>query len=196
MASSSRKRRLDLSLEIARTGSEMAPCTHCRHAKPRAGQTPPKCIVGVKSGKCSECVRKGYSDCDVTLSASEWERFRKTRDKLRADLEKADEEEISLLLEQRRLLDRISSHKAKKIRLRKQLRLAENRTDGAVAKELEALEAEEAAEPVPEPDEAGVVVDESLPSGWDMSVFDWDGLCDPSVPLDTLESFPVGSSGG
>ena len=34
----------------------------------------------------------------------------------------------------------------KKIRLRKQLRLSENRTDAAVAQELEALEAEDALE--------------------------------------------------
>jgi hypothetical protein len=34
----------------------------------------------------------------------------------------------------------------KKVRLRKQLRLSENRTDAAVAQELEALEAEDALE--------------------------------------------------
>jgi hypothetical protein len=34
----------------------------------------------------------------------------------------------------------------KKIRLRKQLRLSENRTDAAVTQELEALEAEDALE--------------------------------------------------
>lgn len=165
-----------LAIEIARTGKEMAPCHHCRNAKVSPGDPPPKCILGLRSGKCSECVRKGYTDCDVTLSAPEWTRFRDTRDKLQKELEEMEEKEVELLLEESRVRERLIKHKAKKIRLRKQLRLASGRAESSVAKELEELEGEESKEDVP--------VVETVPSEkafdpWQMTPLEWEQLCDP-----------------
>lgn len=88
--------------------------------------------MGPRSGKCSECIRKGCKDCDVTVSRPEWERLREVREQLRLDIERIEEEEIKL--------------KMRKVRLRKQLRLAERRTDDAVAEELDELEEAEAVE--------------------------------------------------
>lgn len=129
MSSSSHKRRKRLAEETEASGLEMAPCSNCRKSK---GPGQRKCIVGPRSGKCSECIRKGCKDCDVKVSRPEWEKLRDVRDQLRLDIEKIEEEEIKL--------------KMRKVRLRKQLRLAERRTDDAVAEELDDLEEAEAAE--------------------------------------------------
>jgi hypothetical protein len=96
----------------------------------------------------------------VKLSVPEWERFRDTRERLSRELEAADEEELSLLMAQQDLLRKLSQHKAKKIRLRKQLRLAENRTETAVTRELDELEMAEAVEEefLPSFEPAGVEV--------------------------------------
>lgn len=155
----------------------MAPCSSCRNARPKKGEPKPKCIVGPRSGKCSECVRKGYPDCDVTVSRPEWERLRDARDSLRRDIEKIEEEEVELL-------QKLASRRAKKIRLRKQLRLSERRTEEAVAQELEDLEAAEAIEdqflPPEDPvDTSGVEVLESpflFHDILEMPPSDWDQL--------------------
>ena len=82
----------------------------------------------------------------MKLSVPEWEKFRDVRQRLSKELEDADEEEVRLLMAQQDLLRKLSQHKAKKIRLRKQLRLAENRTETAVSRELDELEIAEAVE--------------------------------------------------
>jgi hypothetical protein len=202
MASAAKLKRLRLEADIKATGTEMPPCTRCRTAKVKSGDPRPKCIVGPKSGRCSECVRKGYhKDCDVKLSVPEWERFRDTRERLSKELEAADEEELRLLMEQQDVLRKLSTHKAKKIRLRKQLRLAENRTETAITRELDELEMAEAVEEefLPSVEPTGVEVsgppNEADP--WGMSPSDWIGLCDPSFPLEGLESYgsQLGTSG-
>lgn len=194
MASVAKHKRLRLAAETAATGTEMPPCTRCQNAKVKPGETRPKCIVGPKSGRCSECIRKGYhKECDVKLSVPEWEKFRNVRERLSKELDDADEEEVRLLTAQQDLLRKISQHKAKKIRLRKQLRLAENRTENAVSRELDELEAAESVENefLPSFEPSGVEV--SGPSvdsdPWGMSPSDWVGLCDPTFPLEGLESY-------
>jgi hypothetical protein len=132
MASDSSINRKHLAAEVS-TGPEMAPCSSCRNAKPLPDGSRPKCVIGARSQRCSECVRKGYTKCDVTLTAPQWLKLRNTRNKLRRELEELEEEEIVLL---KQLADR----RMKKVRLRKQLRLAENRTDDAIGEELDALE--------------------------------------------------------
>lgn len=188
-----------LAVEINRSGKEMAPCYHCRAARPVSGQERPKCVVGVRSRKCSECVRKGYKDCDATLSVPEWTKYRDTRDKLQRELDSMEEREVELLHEQSRLQQRLLEHKAKRIRLRKQLRLASGRTESAVEKELEELERAEAGED----EEPGV---ETLPSTqtpdiWQMSALEWEQICDPlfdwsvpPVPADLDSSIVATSS--
>ena len=110
----------------------MAPCTGCRNARPKKGELKPRCIVGPRSGRCSECIRKGRK-CDVTLSRPEWKRLRDSREDFKKKLERAEEKEAELL-------QQLLTHKARTIRLRKQLRLAKSRTDNAIAQELDNLE--------------------------------------------------------
>ena len=125
-----RHNRLSLCKEVESSGYEMAPCSACRSAKPKEDGSKPRCIVGAKSSRCSECIRKGYVKCNVTLSRPEWMRLRDLREKYRKELVEAEEEEAALL-------ERLSRRKAKTARLRKQLIEAEERTAKAVAKEVE-----------------------------------------------------------
>jgi len=76
----------------------MLPYTRYRNAKVKKGESRPKCIVRPKSGRCLECVRKGYyKDYNVKLSIPEWEKFRNVRKRLSKELEDANEEEVRLL---------------------------------------------------------------------------------------------------
>jgi hypothetical protein len=179
MSSSKSLSRKHLSLEIQHNGIEMAPCTKCQHAKVKPGETRPKCIVGPQSGKCSECVRKGYSQCDVTLSAPQWTKLRDARDALRRDIEKIEEEEIELL-------QKLTARRMKKVRLRKQLRLSENRTDTAVAQELEDLENAEAIERafLPQDEEFGIEIPDqsfAFSSILEMPTECWEELWQPEA---------------
>lgn len=201
MSSAAAVARLSLSKETLESGTEMAPCTACRNAKVKKDEPRPKCIAGLKSGRCSECVRKGYSGCDVTLSAPEWMKFRDMREKFRKELDEAEEEEIRLLHQQQDILARLTRHKAKKVRLRKQMRLAGERTDSAVARELDDLESADAVEarylPVVEPDGVEAVEGASSSAVWEMPPSDWAGLCDVDFPLEGLDTIgiPVSSGG-
>ena len=131
----------------------------------------------------------------MTVSRAEWERVRDGRDRLRKDLERVEEREVELM---RQLFE----HRARTLRLRKQLRLAERRTDEAVASELDSLEVLEEAERVeaerveaervgasnlPEEEEPTVVVEEHsfFNDMLEMGPRDWaviDGL-DPFLNL-------------
>lgn len=164
--------RTHLSSEIQFNGIEMAPCTECRNAYLQPGEDRPICIVGPQSDKCSEYVRKGHPDCDVTLSASQWTKLQDAREALRRAIEKVEEEEVELL-------QKLTAQRMKKIRLRKQLHFSEHRTDTAVAQELEDLEAAEAVEKtfLPPGESLGVEVPENpfdfhgilemSPASWD-----------------------------
>ncbi len=89
-----------------------------------------------------------------------------------------DEQEVELL-------QRLTAHKAKRIRLRKQLRLAEARVDAEVS--AEAVRLDEADHTIAEA--VGVDVSGPPDSAWDMTVAEWETLCDPLAPLD-LSEFP------
>lgn len=156
MSSSKSLRRKNLAFEIQRDGTEMAPCSKCRNAKVKPGEEKPKYIVGPQSERCSECVRKGQPHCDVTLSTPQWVKLRDARDALRRDIEKVEEEEVNLLQE-------LTARRMKKLRLRKQLRFSEERTNAAVSKELEELDALDAAEQafLPQEQELGVEIPEN-----------------------------------
>lgn len=176
--SSSLKRKA-LSLETESNGIEMAPCTQCRNSKPKRGEPKKRCIAGARSGRCSECIRKGYTSCDVTVSRAEWEKMRDGRELLRRDLERAEEKEAELL---QQLLD----HRARTIRLRKQLRQAENRTDKAVAQELDDVEEAERVESAfLGLEEPGVLVEERpfFHDVLEMVPGDW-------ASIDGLQGFP------
>ena len=174
MSSSRTRRRKILSDEISLSGVEMPPCSKCRNAKVRKGEPRPKCVVGVKSGCCSEYVRKGYSECDVTLNRAQWERLRDQREKLQRDLDNAEEAEAGLLHEQVVLSQKIAQHCAKTLRLRQQLRRAAQQTELAVAAEVAELDAEDVLDPVI--DEESVEVPEASRAFHDlleMSLQNW-----------------------
>jgi hypothetical protein len=189
MSSSAKRYRDNLSKETKESGIEMAPCTKCRNARVKPGQTRPKCIVGPKSGRCSECIRKGRTDCDVTVSRPEWEAIRDSRNALRLQLEESEEKEIELM-------HQLAVHRSRTLRLRKQLRQAENRTDTAVAAELDALDEVEGLEAMMESSGSplGVEVAEqpSFHGILDMPVSQWEAI--DGLP-DDFWSFAAGGSG-
>ena len=82
----------------------------------------------------------------MTVSRAEWERLRDSREDAKKELERAEEKEAELM-------QQLLTQRAKTIRLRKQLRLTESRTEKAVAQELEDQEAVDALEDLLVPDE-------------------------------------------
>lgn len=121
------ERRERQALLIESEGSEMpSPCSSCIGAKVAEGKSRPRCVVDVRFGCCSECVRKGYSSCDVTVTWTEWERLRNQRRQLKRKLDEAEE--------------RVTEAMTKVHRLRKQLRVAEEKEDRAISKEFVELQ--------------------------------------------------------
>jgi hypothetical protein len=146
----STNRRKELVLDIEQNGIEMAPCTACRTAKVAEGGVRPKCIMGPRSSKCSECLKHNRKSCDASLSYSQWQKLRDAREKLRRDIESLEEEEVVILQRLSQDQQRLAEKRMKKIRLRKQLRQAERRTDSAAVSALDELEMEEPPSVVPD----------------------------------------------
>jgi hypothetical protein len=122
-----KERRIRQAVLIESEGREMpSPCSACRNARVPEGKSRPRCIVDVRFGCCSECVRKGYSSCDVSVTWTEWERLREQRRRLKRKLEEAEE--------------KVTEAMAHVHRLRKQLRVAEEREEKAITKEFTALQ--------------------------------------------------------
>lgn len=90
--------------------------------------------MDLRTGRCAECARHGQS-CNSQVTRIEYEKIRKSREKLAAQLEEAEEEEDVLT---RKLLE----HRARIRRLRKQLRMKEQKEEQA--QELEAASIKEA----------------------------------------------------
>jgi hypothetical protein len=87
------------------------------------------------------------------LNAPEWLRLRNNRERLRLELEASEVKEVEFLKEeaelrkkQRLLSEKLLKHRMARIRLRKELRRANDRTDVEAAKELEELDTSEQAE--------------------------------------------------
>ena len=121
------ERRERQALLIESEGREMpSPCSACRDAKVPEGKQRPRCVVDVRFGCCSQCVRKGYTGCDVTVTWTEWERLRAQRRKLKRQMDEAEEQ--------------VTEAMARVHRLRKQLRVAEDREEKAISKEFLALQ--------------------------------------------------------
>ena len=200
--------------EIANSGHEMAPCNHCRSARILKDEPKVSCIVGPRLTSCSECIKKGYKDCDVTLSAPKWTRLQDLRERLRKEAEEADEEEVKLLHEQSELqrkyalarrqeereqqdiLRRLFEQKAKRIRLGKQLRLASDRTDAAVAKEILDMDEAEAVKDTafPASSSAGIENETGPSATWGSQ--DWLAFDNSFFPLDyeAILALPRGTS--
>ena len=123
-----KERRERQALDIESEGREMpSPCSLCQKAKPKENGDRPRCVVDVRFGCCSECVRKGESGCDVTVTWTEWERLRGQRRKLKRQLDEAEE--------------KVTEAMTRVHRLRKQLRVAEDREEKAISKEFKELQA-------------------------------------------------------
>ena len=162
--------------------------TRCHHCS----SVDKECKVDLRTGRCSECARLGQS-CNQQVTRIEYEKIRATRLKIARQLEEAEEEEDAMT---RKLLE----HRARVRRLRKQLRMKEEKE--AVAQDREAAsiaEAERAerelqdlfAKPIPldlpfcEP----VSFDGRL---W-KSPSEWSAL--DGVPFSVLGGTPVSESG-
>ena len=125
------KRRKALSRETLASGIEMAPCSGCQNAK-ISSRTRIRCVVGIRPGRCSECIRKGRK-CDILSNRLEWERLRDLRVSLQDRLQKAEEREEELQ-------QQWAKQRAEVMSLREQARLACARTDEEVAREIERVE--------------------------------------------------------
>lgn len=118
-------------------------CFHCAAANVA-------CVMDLRTGRCAECARHGQS-CNSQVTRIEYEKIRKSREKIAAQLEAAEEEEDELT---RKLLE----HRSRVRRLRKQLRMKEQKEaqaqDAEAASVAEAQRLEEeflsvSAEPIP-----------------------------------------------
>lgn len=93
------------------------------------------CKVHVRSGKCSECLRRGQR-CDLRVSASEWERLKGEKEKLRAGISEAYKA-------QEKAREDLRAAFAKEMRLRQQMDFLDKRVDEAVSVEVAAIQQEE-----------------------------------------------------
>lgn len=120
---SSRDRKERLAKNIASDGFTMpTKCYHCAQANTA-------CVMDLRTGRCAECARHGQS-CNSQVTRIEYEKIRRSREKLAAQLEAAEEEEDALT---RKLFE----HRARVRRLRKQLKMKEQKESSA--QEAEAL---------------------------------------------------------
>ncbi|KAK0952090.1 hypothetical protein LTR91_024611 [Friedmanniomyces endolithicus] len=108
-----RERRERQAIDIETEGREMpSPCTACREARSSDERPRPRCVVDVR--------------CDVSVTWTEWERLRSQRRKLKRQLDEAEE--------------KVTEAMTRVHRLRKQLRVAEDREEKEISKEFVALQ--------------------------------------------------------
>lgn len=139
-----KERKQRLSHNISADGFTMpTKCFHCTSAGV-------PCVMDLRTGRCAECARHGQS-CNSQVTRIEYEKIRKSREKIAAQLEAAEEEEDELT---RKLLE----HRSRVRRLRKQLRMKEQKeaqaqdAEASSIAEAERLEAEllsASSEPIP-----------------------------------------------
>lgn len=133
--SNSHQRRHRLARIIRENGIEMpSPCKKCINAR-----TKEKCVVDLSSGRCAPCVAKGRK-CDLVVTRLEFDKLRKSKEKLRRQIEESRKERASLW-------SKILEVEARNMRLEKQLEKAEVQESDAVEREMasiEELEQEEA----------------------------------------------------
>lgn len=139
---SSTTRRHKLADFISSNGEIMVkPCASCAKNKR-------VCKVHVRSGKCSECLRRGQR-CNLQVTQSEWERLKNEKERLRKAIKEAYEEQERARFKQERAREAQTAAFAKEMRLRQQMDLLDQRAADAVAVEeanIEELERQEANE--------------------------------------------------
>ena len=104
----------------------LSPCTACQEAKTIDERPYPRCIVDVRFGCYSQCVQRGYSSCNVSVTQIEQEQLRSQRRKLKRQLNKAEE--------------KVTKAITRVHQLRKQLRVAKDRKEKEISKEFIALQ--------------------------------------------------------
>ncbi|KAF2174784.1 hypothetical protein K469DRAFT_101304 [Zopfia rhizophila CBS 207.26] len=115
------------------------PCSNCS----RRGDD---CLVNLSSGRCSACNDRN-AKCDLVVSQPEWDRIDCDKEKLRRQLEKAQDEAIET---RRRLLLADQEAQARERRLRRELAQIDSKEkemfdrEMASIREVQALEQEEA----------------------------------------------------
>ena len=123
-----KERKQRLSNNISADGFTMpTKCYHCATANV-------SCVMDLRTGRCAECARHGQS-CNSQVTRIEYEKIRKSREKIASQLEAAEEEEDELT---KKLLE----HCSRVRRLRKQLQMKEQKE--AQVQELEASSIAEA----------------------------------------------------
>ena len=144
------------------------------------------CKVGVRSGRCSECQRRGQS-CDVRVTQSEFHRLLGEKEKLRKQIKESQEAQDAAMRIQEKALEDLRVARAREERLRKQMDLLDSRAETAVAveerniEELERNETDATMEFPTEPDGFGLHLS---PSTWSaFEGYPLDFWVDPNEPL-------------
>jgi uncharacterized protein YdcH (DUF465 family) len=103
------------------------------------------CKVHIRSGKCSECLRRGQR-CDVKVTQSEFKRLAEEKDKLRKRIQEARDEQEAAMKVHEKALEDLKIARAREERLRQQMDLVDRRAEEAIAVEERSIEEQEAAE--------------------------------------------------
>lgn len=103
------------------------------------------CKVHVRSGKCSECLRRGQR-CDVKVTQSEFKRLAEEKNKLRRKIQEARDEQEAAMRVHEKALEDLKIARAREERLRQQMDLVDRRAEEAIAVEERSIEEQEAAE--------------------------------------------------
>ena len=119
-------RRKKLAEDIDREGKIMPrACSNCVRDKK-------VCKVHVRSGRCNECNRVGFNNCNLRVTKTKWRKLKEERLKLDRELEEVE--------------DVIAKAHAKHARLRKQLKALKGRADDAIAVTESSIVAQEEEE--------------------------------------------------
>lgn len=187
LTESSTTRRRKLAEFVESFGDNMVkPCSTCKANKR-------SCKVHIRSGKCSECIRRGQR-CDLQVTQSEWERLKKEKSKLRQGIKEAFEaQEQARAAEERaraateRALDEQRTAFAREMRLRQQMDLLDSRAAEAISVEENNIRELE-----------GEVIELSGPSeglALNLSPHTWSALDDlPESFWELSSNFPGGAS--
>jgi hypothetical protein len=103
------------------------------------------CRVHVRSGKCSECLKRGQR-CDVRVTQSEFQRLAEEKKKLQGEIKKAQEAQSEAMRAQEKAFEELRVARAREERLRRQMDLIDSRADEAIAVESRELAEQELEE--------------------------------------------------
>lgn len=173
--------RVKLYARIVLSGNEMTPCSRCEKKEL-------KCVVGVDSSRCAECVRSNVSACDALgPSQADWSSLERGEKKLREQLEAAEADQRRLLesmIEVQNRVDRLKRQRDSFVdRAAAMLRRGLKSLDELEAvEEKEAREKEEAERQVPTPAGSADVSGDPLDDPLDFAgvAFDPDSALSPS----------------